>query len=1110
MSNEDPLYKACVQGSLEKVKELSEDGFTQTDIDARYEDSRSTLLHVAASGRHSELIAFLLEHGFKSIINESDRSEYTALHVAAIKGDKKVCEILFDAGADVSIVNQQGNTAFHEACKQRSSEVCNLLLEACKESLDLPNKIGDTPLLIAARHDSLEVFRLLLEEDVDRYVKDGTGESVLHVASQRSCPELCQTLIAKDHGKDLLSQPDIKDGNTPLHKATERNHPEICALLLDNDCEVDVKNKHGNTALHLAAITIDGENPDNGPEIFKKLLDKNADWKLTNSNLDTSLHIAARRVNVKICDMLLEKGANSLVLQENNAMHCPWDLVPTARQYKLNELKAETDRARFNKLEKESGTTPIKHVKLFLCGDQAVGKTTLKRSLVKGRIASWLPRRRIARHIPTPGVNVTPKHIRDVGDFVIWDMAGQIEYHVTHAMLLGSSCGVFVVVFNMKWNMETKRKKLMYWLSFIKAGHKVKEDRLKPPIVVVGTHADQLEDRKEEHDKAQDLLGEIIELFAEFLNIHPDIMMINGRAPRSASIRSLKGVIKQLAKPLRDKTTPNICSEVSKKMVRWAKKKSKLPIMNFDEFLAKVNQDVEPLADESLVRLVLGYLNETGELHQAKVRQAGENAHNDLIILNPNWLTTTIFGPIFAKPKFYKHYCGMQEKQVYTLDDLKANFRKIENPRILVELLEYFELAFKRDDGKDDTSFILPVKLPPDVKEIDWTGHDQYSNIYGIRIECKDETDMFTSDTFPCLQVRAMNQYKHSNVEPKLSHRGLKVCKDVEGMIQLTEDKRAIHIAVRMTEEEKSLGRLQLDDMTEMAYYECNERSIGTQTTLLYLSPNDLRKGKDLDDDVHYYSEKDLNECIQNNGDLVHPGKMKKESVASVTGLQQKDIFDTVEPLSPSKFSTDDKSDYKLLVDDKSLRDLAEQISDSDREALGHYLGIKNSIIFGFKSDYVNVKEQMYQMLIHWRQTQGRDVNTDELKDALVRIKRRDLAYGVSASAATLTDDRLEYIVQILDKRQWQYLAIKLKCPPEEVYEKEQTAEVFIKWRKLQPRDVDVIKYMAAGLKSIGRKNVADLVEKFSPVATSTDNEATPHHPSTSYQPHAGLHDEEQ
>ncbi|XP_072039369.1 uncharacterized protein [Amphiura filiformis] len=324
-----------------------------------------------------------------------------------------------------------------------------------------------------------------------------------------------------------------------------------------------------------------------------------------------------------------------------------------------------------------------------------------------------------------------------------------------------------------------------------------------------------------------------------------------------------------------------------------------------------------------------------------------------------------------------------------------------------------------------------------------------------------------------------MNQYKHGNVVPRLSHRGVKVCKYVEGMIQLTEDKRAIHIAVRMKEGEESLGRQQLDEMIEMAYYECNERSIGTQTTLLYLSPSDLRKGKDLEDDVHYYSEEDLNECIQNNGDLVHPGKMKKESVASVTGLQQKDIFDTVEPLSPSKFSTDDKSDYKLLVDNKSLRHLAEQISDSDREALGHYLGIKNSIIFGFKSDYVNVKEQMYQMLIHWRQTQGRDVNTDELKDALVRIKRRDLAYGVSVSAATLTDDRLEFIVQSLDKSQWQYLAIKLQCPYDEVYEKEQTAQVFIKWRQQQPRNVDVIKYMTAGLRSIGRNNLADQVENF-------------------------------
>ena len=74
-----------------------------------------------------------------------------------------------------------------------------------------------------------------------------------------------------------------------------------------------------------------------------------------------------------------------------------------------------------------------------------------------------------------------------------------------------------------------------------------------------------------------------------------------------------------------------------------------------------------------------------------------ENARpgNDLIILNPNWLTTTIFGPIFAKPDFREDYHGVQEKQKYNLDDLKGLFHHIKDPRLLVELLEHFELAYK-------------------------------------------------------------------------------------------------------------------------------------------------------------------------------------------------------------------------------------------------------------------------------------------------------------------------------------------------------------------------------------------------------------------------------
>ena len=48
----------------------------------------------------------------------------------------------------------------------------------------------------------------------------------------------------------------------------------------------------------------------------------------------------------------------------------------------------------------------------------------------------------------TPGIDVTKKSVKGVGQFRIWDCAGQSEYFVTHGMFLGSSQSVFVVMYD--------------------------------------------------------------------------------------------------------------------------------------------------------------------------------------------------------------------------------------------------------------------------------------------------------------------------------------------------------------------------------------------------------------------------------------------------------------------------------------------------------------------------------------------------------------------------------------------------------------------------------------------------------------------------------------
>ena len=78
------------------------------------------------------------------------------------------------------------------------------------------------------------------------------------------------------------------------------------------------------------------------------------------------------------------------------------------------------------------------------------------------------------------------------------------------------------------------------------------------------------------------------------------------------------------------------------------------------------------------------------------MKHCDENAPpaNDYIILNPNWLTTTIFGPIFARDGF--RFAGLPEHQTYRFKDLKSHLGfNGGNTGLLVDLLEYFELAYK-------------------------------------------------------------------------------------------------------------------------------------------------------------------------------------------------------------------------------------------------------------------------------------------------------------------------------------------------------------------------------------------------------------------------------
>ena len=141
---------------------------------------------------------------------------------------------------------------------------------------------------------------------------------------------------------------------------------------------------------------------------------------------------------------------------------------------------------------------------------------------------------------------------------------------------------------------------------------------------------------------------------------------------------------------------------------------------------------------------------------------------------------------------------------------------------------------------------------------------------------------MFSIDTFPCLQVSSMNRYRQKHVKPKLSRFAVKVCGKVEGMIQLTRDKRAIHFAVRVSENEVHQGMQQLNEMEYMVFEQIAERSRGTAVTVCYLSPKDLQKSDNLEDNVGFYTKDAVKEAAKHQERVINPRTLEREPVESV------------------------------------------------------------------------------------------------------------------------------------------------------------------------------------------------------------------------------------
>ena len=167
---------------------------------------------------------------------------------AAKFDDASEVKSLLKKGVNPNTVDASGNPMLFLAVKDKSSNVIEVLLSDKNIDVDLSNKNGETPLMMASIDGNLPLVKTLVISHKAQL--DHISWTPLHYACAKGHLDVAQFLIANGASVDSMSL-----GNTtPLMMAVQSGNELLVKLLLDKGADLQLRNAQGLTAIDIADI----------------------------------------------------------------------------------------------------------------------------------------------------------------------------------------------------------------------------------------------------------------------------------------------------------------------------------------------------------------------------------------------------------------------------------------------------------------------------------------------------------------------------------------------------------------------------------------------------------------------------------------------------------------------------------------------------------------------------------------------------------------------------------------------------------------------------------------------------------------------------------------
>ncbi|XP_072918547.1 CARD- and ANK-domain containing inflammasome adapter protein [Hemitrygon akajei] len=299
---QSPLHRAAEKGHTAAAKVLLQAGAHSYALDTE----SKTPLHLASQNNFFSVVKLMLKEEARNY-----KRKKSFLHMAALRDESKIAEILLKCGAAADIKDEKNRTPLiHAVSLGHLSTVKVLITKGAHLNERTPNM--NSALHLAAETGSLSVAKLLIDEGMDVNIIGCSDQTPLHFASFHNQPPMIEALIRAGSKVNAIA----KEAITPLHIASQRGNRETVECLLQNKADVNAKDRLMRTPLHMAAIVGDAS-------IAELLLSSHADPNAVNKEKKTPLHLAANEGHLDFVSMMLSRRARFAAkdMDGNTPMH---------------------------------------------------------------------------------------------------------------------------------------------------------------------------------------------------------------------------------------------------------------------------------------------------------------------------------------------------------------------------------------------------------------------------------------------------------------------------------------------------------------------------------------------------------------------------------------------------------------------------------------------------------------------------------------------------------------------------------------------------------------------------------------------------------------------